>query len=35
MLDLFKGKVVVDAHFKWMEIEIVNTATTQAIVEHL
>lgn len=27
--------VVVDAHSKWMEIEIVNAATTQATVEHL
>jgi len=34
----FLGKmflVVVDAHSKWMEIEVVNTATTQATVEQL
>ena len=27
--------VVVDAHSKWMEIEIVNTTTTQTTVEYL
>ena len=27
--------VVVDAHSKWMEMEIVNVGTTQATVEHL
>ena len=34
----FLGKmflVVVDAHSKWMEIEVVNTATTEATVEQL
>ena len=34
----FMGKmflIAVDAHSKWMEVEIVNSATTQATIEHL
>ena len=34
----FMGKmflIAVDAHSKWMEVEAVNTATTQVTVEHL
>jgi len=27
--------IVVNAHSKWMEIEVVNTVTSQATVEHL
>ncbi len=27
--------IAVDAHSKWMEVEIVNSATTQATIEHL
>ena len=27
--------IVIDAHSKWMEVEMVNSATAQATVEHL
>ena len=37
MLDPFRKDflVVVNAHSKWMEIEVANTATTQVTLEHL
>ena len=34
----FMGKTIIitiDAHFKWIEVEVVNSATTQATVEYL